>query len=410
MPSDLEVKDVQQTACCVVGGGPAGVVLALLLARQKVPVVLLEAHLDFDRDFRGDTVHPSTLEILDQIGLAEPLLTLPHGKIQVLRLNTPSGSLVFGDLRRLRTKFPFVMLVPQARFLEFLAEQARQYPDFHLVMGANVQRLVESDGQVRGVQYRGSDDQWHEVRAVLTVAADGRFSKLRSLAGLQLIKTSPPMDVVWFRLPRRPGDPSDVGALNIRSGHLVVLLERADEWQVGYVILKGTYAQLKAEGVQVVHRTMQEVAPWLGDRVQQLHDWHQCAVLSVESSRLPRWHKPGLLLIGDAAHVMSPVGGVGINYAIQDAVETANLLGPKLKNGAVTEADLAQVQKVRQWPTRVIQRIQAYLQENIAAQALRATGSFQVPLMLRILLTIPGLRNLPARMIAWGPRRVRLQS
>jgi 2-polyprenyl-6-methoxyphenol hydroxylase-like FAD-dependent oxidoreductase len=410
MSSDLEIKDVQQTACCVVGGGPAGVMLALLLARQKVPVVLLEAHLDFDRDFRGDTVHPSTLEILDQIGLAEPLLALPHGKIEVLRLNTPSGSLVFGDLRHLRTKYPFVMLVPQARFLEFLAEQARQYPNFHLVMGANVQRLVESDGQVRGVQYRASDDQWREVRATLTVGADGRFSKLRSLAGLQLIKTSPPMDVIWFRLPRRAGDPSAVGTLNVRSGHLVVLLERVDEWQVGYVILKGTYAQLKAEGVQVVHRTLSEVAPWLGDRVQHLQDWHQCAVLSVESGRLPRWHKPGLLLIGDAAHVMSPVGGVGINYAIQDAVETANLLGPKLKNGAVTEADLAQVQKVREWPTRVIQRIQAYLQENIAAQTLRATGSFQVPLLLRILLAVPGLRALPARMIAWGARRVRIQS
>lgn len=403
------VADVHQTSCCVVGGGPAGVVLALLLAHRGILVTLLEAHKDFDRDFRGDTIHPSTLEILDQLGLADRLLQIPHGELRRLQLITSQGAVTMADLSRLKTRFPFVAMLPQARFLDFLAQEAARYPAFRLVMGANVQRLVREDGVVHGVRYRGADDAWHEVRAPLTVAADGRFSKVRSLLGLEPVKTAPPMDVIWFRLPRQAEDPQDTVAFYIRGGHLVILLERAAEWQVGYVIVKGSFHELRAGGLEALRRSLAEMVPWLAGRVGHLTDWKQVAVLAVESSRLPRWYEPGVLLIGDAAHVMSPVAGVGINYAIQDAVEAFNLLAEPLQKGSVGVSDLAAVQKRREWPTRVIQAFQGQVQRQIAAPALAAGRPFRLPLLLRILLRLPVLRNLPGRLIAFGIRRVRVK-
>ncbi len=409
MPED-EVRDVRETTCCIVGGGPAGVMLGLLLARRGVPVLVLESHKDFDRDFRGDTIHPSTLEVLDQLGLADRMLeTIPHGQIRSLKLTTPTGDLTLADLGRLKTKYPYIAMIPQAQFLEFLVEEARRYSGFDLVMGANVQRLVQEEGAVCGVRYRGPDNGWHEVRAALTVAADGRFSKIRALTGLEPVKTSPPMDVAWFRLPRRPDDPQDRGALATHNGHIAVVLERAEEWQVGYVILKGSFQQLRGGGLELLHRSFAELVPWLADRVGLLTDWKQVSVLSVESSRLTRWHEPGLLLIGDAAHVMSPVGGVGINVAIQDAVETANLLAVPLREGRLQEQDLAAVQARREWPVRIIQGFQERMQKLIVAQALQPGKPFHLPLLLRILLRLPVLRNILARMIAFGVRRVRVE-
>lgn len=407
-PGDVAAGDVSNCDCCVVGAGPAGMMLSLLLARQGVSTFLLESHKDFDREFRGDTIHPSTLEILDQIDLAERLHKLQHGKLRALKVHTPGGVTTLVDLHRLKTQFPYIMMLPQSRFLDFLSTEARQYSNFHLHLGANVQRLLEQEGRIVGVRYRGDDNQWHEVRAPLVVGCDGRFSKIRSLAGLEAEKTSPPMDVVWLRLSQRPTDPQDEGAFYIGGGHLVVILGRGDHLQIGYVILKGGYPQMRASGIQTLQRSLAQIVPWLADRVDELTDWKQVSVLSVESSRLPQWYRAGLLLIGDAAHVMTPVGGVGINYAIQDAVETANLLGAALKRGRVSLDELAAVQRVRERPTRIIQAFQRFMQRQIVDHALTDDKPFRLPLALRLAANLPLVRDIPARMVAFGPRRVRV--
>ncbi len=405
---DLPVVETRETGCCIVGGGPGGAVLALLLARRNIPVVLLEAHDDFDRDFRGDTLHPSVLEIMDQIGLADGVLQLRHSKIRTFSFTTPDGPVTIADLGRLRTKFPFIAMVPQSKFLEFITEEAKRYTHFQLTMGARVEELIEEDGVVRGVRYREADG-WHEVRAPLTVGADGRGSRLRHLTGMEPIKTSPPMDVLWFRLPRLETDAE--GAMGRFSrGRLIVMLDRLDEWQMGYVIFKGSYKELRAKGLEAFREALAEGVPELGDRVELLTDWKQAAILSVESSRLKRWHIPGLLLIGDAAHVMSPVGGVGINYAIQDATVAHNVLAGPLLAGKVEEKDLAEVQRRREWPTRVIQRFQTIIQRRVIAAALQAGQTFRLPLVMRLLLRIPGVRNIPARLMAFGLRRVRVEN
>jgi 2-polyprenyl-6-methoxyphenol hydroxylase-like FAD-dependent oxidoreductase len=388
--------------CCVVGAGPAGMILSLLLARQGLHVTLLESHRDFDREFRGDTVHPSTLNILDQLGLAERVHELPHGKLRKLEMHTPSGTFTMADLSRLGGKYPYILMTPQGRLLDLLAYEASRYEGFNLVLGATVQRLVEEGGEVRGVRYRDTAGAWHAVRAPLTVAADGRFSKLRQLGGFESIKTAPPMDVVWFRLPKHAGDPEGSAEIYIAGGHFAITLDRAHDWQIGYIILKGTFGELKAAGVAELQESLAALVPWLADRVNLLTDWKQVAVLNVESSRVQTWHKPGLLLIGDAAHVMSPVAGVGINAAVQDAVEAANVLGPPLSAGRVTPYDLAQVQRRRERPVRAIQRFQRMIQDRIAAPGLDADHEFRLPWVARFVTSVPLLRNLPARMVAYG--------
>jgi 2-polyprenyl-6-methoxyphenol hydroxylase-like FAD-dependent oxidoreductase len=401
------VVETLETGCCIVGGGPGGAALALLLARRKVPVVLLEAHDDFDRDFRGDTVHPSVLEVMDYLGLAERLLELRHSKIRTFSFTTPDGPVTIADLGRLRTKFPFIAMIPQSQFLEFITGEAKKYPHFQLTMGARVEELIVEGGVVRGVRYRERDG-WREVRAPLTVGADGRGSRLRHLTGMEPVKTSPPMDVLWFRLPRLPTDPEG-GMGRFSRGRLVVMLDRLDEWQMGYVIFKGSFKELRAKGIEAFREALAEAVPELGDRVESLEDWKQTAILSVESSRLKRWHIPGLLLIGDAAHVMSPVGGVGINYAIQDAVVAHNVLAAPLLAGTIEERHLAEVQRRREWPTRVVQRFQTIIQQRVIAAALSAGQTFRLPLPLRLILKIPGVRNIPARLIAFGVRKVRVE-
>jgi 2-polyprenyl-6-methoxyphenol hydroxylase-like FAD-dependent oxidoreductase len=403
--TDHGIRDVQSTTCCVVGGGPAGAVLALLLARQGVPVMLLEAHADFDRDFRGDTLHPSILEVLDEIGLADRLLMLPHAKVSTATLPTPAGPTQVLDLHCLNTRFPFIAMMPQTRFLEFITAEAQHYPNFQLIMSANVHELIEEGGVVRGVRYQGRDG-WHAVHALLTVGADGRFSKLRKLAGFHAITTSPPMDVLWLRVSKRP---EEVGGVMGRfgSGALLIELDRGAEWQLGYVIRKGSFKQLQAAGIAALRQSIATLAPELADRVSELKDWKDVALLSVASDRLRRWYKPGLLLIGDAAHVMSPAGGNGINYAIMDAVAAANILTEPLRAGQVRLSDLGAVQRRREWPTRIIQAIISSVQDRVLNRALDPSTAFSLPLALRLPLirNLPLVRNLPARMIGFGIRR-----
>jgi len=405
-----EVVDTQHTSCCIVGGGPAGVVLALLLARKGVPVTLLEAHHDFNRDFRGDTIHPSTLEALDQLGLADRLLQLPHGKLEALQFWSKEKVTTVARFTRLKTPFPYITVMPQALFLEFLAEEGRKYKEFNLVLGANVQRLVQEDGVTRGVRYRGADNAWHEVRAPLTVAADGRFSKIRNLAGIVPVKSAPPMDVLWFRLPRKPEDPSDQISFYVGGGLFVFFLDRGSDWQVGYGLAKGKFGEVKAAGLDALRANLVHQAAWIADRVDELKDWNQVTVLAVESSRVPHWSQPGLLLIGDAAHVMSPVGGVGINYAIQDAIESANVLAGPLRNGGATPDQLAEVQHRREPAIKKIQSLQGFVQDRIVKTSLDASRPFQLPLGIRILLKLPWLRDLPAKMIAFGPHRSQIEA
>ena len=400
-----EVQDVKRTTCCIVGGGPGGAVLALLLARKGVDVTLLEAHPDFDREFRGDTIHPSVMEIMDELGLADRVLELRHNKVQTVTFQTTAGPFTPVDLSRLKTKFPYITLMPQTDFLEFITDEAKHYPNFRLVMGARVRELVEESGVVRGVRYEGHDGK-HEVRALLTVGADGRGSRVRRLAGFEPIKTSPPMDILWFKLPHEAGDPE--GLLGrFGEGHGAVALDRFDYWQAGYIIFKGTFPELRHEGIESLRRSYARLVPEFADRMEHLEDWKQVSLLSVESSRCPRWYRPGLLLIGDAAHVMSPVGGVGINYAIQDAVATSNVLTEPLKKSQSQLKDLdvgylAAVQRRREFPTKIIQGLQAVLQRRIIARALSSDSPFTPPLLFRLLLRTPVLRNLPAHLIAFG--------
>lgn len=395
-PQRHEILDVRQVDCCIVGGGPAGAVLALLLARQGISVMLLEAHRDFDRDFRGDTLQPSAMEIMAELGLANRLLQLPHTKLRSITLRSVEGNILFSpSFDRLKTRYPYITVMPQVRFLDFIVAEAQQYPNFQLVLGANVQELIEEQGVIQGVNYRGQGG-WHTVRAQVTIAADGRHSRLRDLAGLKAIPTSAPMDVLWFRLPHLPKDGEGVNG-RIGQGRMTILLDRGEEWQIAYVIPKGGYQQVRASGLETLRQHLAEILPEFQERAQQLQDWQQIAFLSVESSYLRQWYRPGLLLIGDAAHVMSPVGGVGINYAIQDAVVAANHLSQPLKNKQVRVKDLVAVQRQRQLPTRFIQAFQSLIQRSLIQNVLD-NQTFQPPALLKL----PLLQDLPAYIIGFG--------
>ncbi len=394
-----KARDVRQaTSCCIVGGGPAGAMLGLLLARKGVDVVVLEKHGDFLRDFRGDTIHPSTMEIMDELGLADKLLRLEHTKAPRLRFRTPQVTVA--DFRRLKTRFPYVAFMPQWDFLDFVTKEAARYPNFRLEMNAEVKELVEEDGAVRGVRYEAPDGA-HEVRAALTVAADGRHSRVREQSGLEVIETGPPIDVLWFRLPRREGDPAESSGY-IGAGKVLVLINRGDYWQTAYVIPKGADRRVRGAGLDAFRRSIGEAVPYVADRTGELRDWEQVKLLSVQIDHLRRWHRPGLLCIGDAAHAMSPVGGVGINLAIQDAVAAANALAGPLREGRVELRHLRAVQRRREVPIRVIQGFQTLAHRRVFAPAVSSGGLPSPPAPVRALLRMRSVRDLPARIIASG--------
>ena len=395
-PSSLKVQ------CCIVGGGPAGMMVGYILARAGVDVVVLEKHADFLRDFRGDTVHPSTMEAMSELGLLEAFLQRPHNEFSELAGQVEQTGVRIADFKHLPTKARFVAVMPQWEFLNFLAEVGERLPNFNLMMLSEATDIIEENGQVCGVSTTTSTGPL-EIRADLVIAADGRSSALRALAGLKVRDLGAPIDVLWMRLPRRPDD-RIVPLGRIGAGYVFVMIERGDYFQCAFVVRKGGYATVKAKGLQAFRDRIRSIAPFLGDRVEALRDWDDVKLLTVTVDRLEQWWRPGLLCIGDAAHAMSPIGGIGINLAVQDAVAAANILSGPLRRGAVTDADLARVQKRRLWPVSMIQTLQLTLQDRVLSPALSMDRPIRVPLAIKLLDRFAWLRRWPARVVGVGFR------
>jgi 2-polyprenyl-6-methoxyphenol hydroxylase-like FAD-dependent oxidoreductase len=376
--------------------------LGFLLARQGIDVFVLEKHADFLRDFRGDTIHPSTLEIMYQLGILDEFLKRPHQKVTELAGKVGGETVTIADFTHLPTHCHFLALMPQWDFLNFITEQGRQYSTFHLQMQAEVTDLIEVNGIVAGVRAKTPNGVL-EIRAPLTVGADGRHSVVRERAGLEVIDLGAPMDVMWMRISRHPTDPAQTLG-HFDRGRILFLINREDYWQCAFVIPKGTADEIRQRGLKAFHREIAELEPFLKDRVEELRDWKQVSLLTVRVDRLARWFRPGLLCIGDAAHAMSPIGGVGINLAIQDAVAAANILGPKLRQDNVTECDLQAVQRRRNFPTRATQRFQILIQNNVIRRILGSDKALGVPWVLKLLRRWAILRRIPARVIGLGFR------
>jgi 2-polyprenyl-6-methoxyphenol hydroxylase-like FAD-dependent oxidoreductase len=381
--------------------------LGYLLARQGVEVLVLEKHADFLRDFRGDTIHPSTLEIMYELGLLDEFLSRPHQETRTVSLVVGGTTLKLGDFSHLPTHCRFIAFMPQWDFLDFLADHAREYPHFHLRMQAEVTDLIEEQGRVVGVR-AATPEEALDVHADLVVAADGRRSIVREKAGLEVMDIGAPMDVLWMRVSKLSGDPSQLLG-RIEAGQMLVMIDRGQYWQCAYLIPKGSLERLKQEGLAAFHSKLIGLAPFLGKRVEELRSWDDIKLLTVAVDRLKQWFKPGLLCIGDSAHAMSPVGGVGINLAIQDAVAASNILGPPLKNGPVGVEQLALVQNRREWPTRMTQGLQVLLQNRMIDPVLNSKGPVSAPWIIRWLAQWPLFRRLPARLIGIGfrPEHVR---
>ena len=403
----MDIREVS-VRCCIAGGGPAGMMLGFLLARAGVAVQVLEKHADFLRDFRGDTIHPSTLEVMHELGVLEEFLKRPHQEVRTIGGQIGDVFLQLADFSRLPTRCRFVAFMPQWDFLNFIEEQAKRYPGFRLEMEAEATGLIEEGGRIRGVLAETPQGSL-AVRADLVVGADGRHSVVRERSGLESVDLGAPMDVLWMRLSRHPTDPEQTLG-RVDAGRILVMLDRGDYWQCAFVIPKGGFDQIRAGGLTNFRAEIVRLAPYLGDRIGELADWSDIRLLTVAVDRLLAWHRPGLLCIGDAAHAMSPIGGVGINLAIQDAVAAANILAPRLLKGGVTEDDLQRVQRRREFPTRATQRLQVFLQNRVIGRVLQSTGKLSPPLPIRLLGRWPWLRRIPARLIGLGfrPEHVRL--
>ncbi len=390
------------TTCCIIGGGPAGMMLGFLLARAGVDVTVLEKHADFLRDFRGDTVHPSTLQVMDEVGLLEEFLKRPHQEIDHLSGIIGGRRVVVADFSHLPTRCRFIAVMPQWDFLDFLVRHGAAYPNFHLHMRHEGSDLLEDKGRVVGVRATTPDGPL-QVRAALVVAADGRHSRMRGQAGLAVEDLGAPIDVLWMRLPKRPHDRFETLG-HIEAGHIFVMIDRGDYWQCAFVIPKGGIEELKSRGLDAFRADIAAIEPDLVDRGAQIESWDDVKLLTVKVDRLRSWFRGGLLCIGDAAHAMSPIGGVGINLAIQDAVAAANLLAEPLRRGAVETDLLAAVQRRRMLPTRVIQGIQLFIQNNVMTAVLAAKETPRPPFAVQLLDWIPRLRRIPARLVGLGIR------
>lgn len=398
------------TRCCVVGGGPAGMMLGLLLARAGVEVVVLEKHADFLRDFRGDTIHPSTLELMHELGVLDEFLKLPHEKAALLKVQVGETSIPIADFSHLPTKCRFIALMPQWDFLNFLAKQGARYPTFHLRQSTNATGLIEEGDRVVGVRATGPEGEL-AIKADLVVGADGRHSVVREKAGFHVQELGAPMDVLWFRISRRTGDPEETMG-HFDAGRILIMINRGSHWQFGYIIMKGSAEENRKRGLDAFREDVAKLAPFSADRRAEIRNWDDVKLLTVQVDRLLHWYKPGLLCIGDAAHAMSPIGGVGVNLAVQDGVAAANLLAKPLREGALTTEHLRRVQQRRLLPTKIIQGMQVMAQRQIVAKVLGETGPMKPALPLRLFARFPVLRRLPARLIGVGirPEHVRTQA
>ena len=388
--------------CCIVGGGPAGMMLGFLLARAGVHVLVLEKHADFLRDFRGDTVHPSTLEMLHEIGLLEDFLKRPHQKVERGAVQIGQQTLSIADFTHLPTQAKFIAFMPQWHFLDFVAEQGRAYPEFQLQMQTEVVGLIEEEGKVVGVRARGPKGELL-VHADLVVGTDGRHSIVREKADLKIMDKGAPMDVLWMRISREKNDPEQ-SLGRVDSGRILVMINRDEYWQCGYVVPKGTAEQIKALGIERFREELVRLVPNFRGRVDALKSWNDTSLLTVKVDRLECWYKPGLICIGDAAHAMSPIGGVGINLAVQDAVAAANILAAPLAAGPVPVSVLRQVQRRREFPTRVTQGMQVLVQNRVISRVQAAEKTLEVPTILKLMQRWPILRRIPARAIGLGVR------
>jgi len=402
MTADTAQFRSMETQCCIAGGGPAGMMLGFLLARMGVDVIVLEKHKDFLRDFRGDTIHPSTLDIIHELGFLEEFLKRPHQEVLELKGQVGGDTVTIADFRHIPAYCKFLALMPQWDFLDFLKQKARLYPAFRLLMEAEVTGLIEENGVVRGVRAKMPDGPI-EIRAGLTVGADGRHSVIRKAAGLKVIDFGVPMDVMWMRISRRPDDPGQTFG-HVDRGRILVLLNRDTYWQAAFVIAKGEAGRIRERGMAAFREQIGRFEPFLRSRLEEVRGWEDVSVLAVTVDRLERWSRPGLVCIGDAAHAMSPIGGVGINLAIQDAVAAANVLGRILVHRVPSEAELRRVQLRRNFPTWATQRLQLTIQNNIVRRVLGSVEALRLPWPLKLLRRWPFLRRIPARIVGVGFR------
>jgi 2-polyprenyl-6-methoxyphenol hydroxylase-like FAD-dependent oxidoreductase len=407
--SEQPARRTVKTRCCIVGGGPAGMMLGYLLGRAGIDTIVLEKHADFFRDFRGDTVHPSTLQVMDELGLIDGFLKLPHQELQKMDGQFGGSSIRIADLGRINAKYPFIAFMPQWDFLNFLREHGKQFPSFKVMMNAEATDLIWSDDSVVGVKANTPEGPV-EIRADLTVACDGRHSVVRGKARLEVKEIGAPMDVLWFRVGKGTNESESVFA-RVETGKMMVTFDRGDYWQCAYVIAKNQYDAVKARGLDALRGEIVRLAPILTSGISDVKTWDDVKLLTVAINRLKRWTRPGLLCIGDAAHAMSPVGGVGVNLAVQDAVATANLLAAKLTKGRPSEDELDAVRKRREFPVRMTQRMQVVVQNNIISVALKpGDAPLKAPLAARIINAVPWLQGITARFIGLGVRPEHVQS